>query len=409
MLKDYCSVCNYADDGFVGIRFRDRQPHVFFPRGYTISEDDNAVRKDIINLIAVLKKFSSQNEGQNRIGAGEEQTGFPILSYQHVIRDYLAHGYYTETETEYQKNSRGKINWKKTIQKIRPQIDGNNAVYLDFITRRSVNKTNIITRIHEFCVYESFARIGWLYLSSSHLPKKPSIPFNRKMFLAVLNDALKNTFNSDKKQLFLSMIEIVNHTEEQSDVKDFQFGVTHFEYVWEKLIDHVFGESNKDIYFPHARWHIFDADRVESSALEPDTVMKHNGKIYILDAKYYKYGVTGIPAHLPATASIQKQITYGSYIAAKRFANSNNIYNAFVMPYAAQNTEDVMKAVGVGVADWIDYSPDTENYKYVLGILLDTKHIMQTYTRQNEQEIMRISNLIENSLQTYRNRFDLAN
>ena len=73
----------------------------------------------------------------------------------------------------------------------------------------------------------------------------------------------------------------------------------------------VFGESNKDIYFPHAKWHIINREKTESSALEPDTVMKLNGKFYILDAKYYKFGITGLPMHLPATSSIQKQITYG--------------------------------------------------------------------------------------------------
>ena len=204
------------------------------------------------------------------------------------------------------------------------------------------------------------------------------------------------------------MIEIVNCVEEQADLKDFQFGVTRFEYVWENLIDYVFGESNKDIYFPHAKWHIIAGDRTESSALEPDTVMKHDGKFYILDAKYYKFGITGLSAHLPATSSIQKQITYGDYIAARHFAESGDIYNAFVMPYAAREGDEPLKFVSMGTADWIEYSPETENYKFVLGILLDTKHIMQSYTRHSGREILNMSQLILDSIQSYRTEADTA-
>ncbi len=406
MLKEYCSVCNFADDGFIGVQFQDGLPHVSFPRGYNLSENDDAVRKDILGLITVLQRFSNQRQGQNRIGDGEDQTTFPILSYQYVIKNFIANGYYTEHEVEHRLDNHGKINWKRTIQHVQPQVDNGNIVYLNFIAKRSVNKSNILTRIHEYCVYESFSKLGWLYLSTAYLPKKPSLRFNKKMFLATLNDALKNTFNSEKKLLFSSMIDIVNCTEDQSDMRDFQFGVSRFEYVWENLIDYVFGEGNKDIYFPHAKWHILNGNRTESSALEPDTVMKHDGKFYILDAKYYKFGITGLPVHLPATSSIQKQITYGEYISAKHFAESNDIYNAFVMPFAACDGDAPLKFVSVGTADWIEYSPETENYKYVLGILLDTKYIMQTYSRHNAREILDMSQLILESISLYRNDND---
>lgn len=402
MLREFCSVCNYADDGFIGIRYRDGRPHVSFPRGYSLSNEDEAVRKDILCLIAVLQRFSRQREGDGRTGAGEETLSFPILSYQYVINDFLAHGYYAEQEVEYRQSDSGKVNWKRTIQQVQPQLDNGNIVYLNFIAKRSVTASSIITRIHEFCVYESFSKLGWLYLSSAFLPPKPSFRFNRRIYLSALNDALKNTFNSEKKLLFKSMINIVNCAEEHSERIEFQYGVSRFEYVWENLIDYVFGESNKDVFFPHAKWHIINGHRTETSALEPDTVMLLGDKLFILDAKYYKYGITNNPMHLPATSSIQKQITYGDYIARCHFVGRNEIYNAFVMPFTASDGEDPMKFVSVGTADWIEYSPRTENYKYILGMLLDTRYIMNTYTRHNEKEILNASELIVKSLEKYR-------
>ena len=108
-----------------------------------------------------------------------QQTELQLLSYQYIIQDFLAHGYYIEKEVQYAEATKGKISWKRTIQQQRPQIDGNNAVYLSFIVRQNkINDNNLITRIHEYCVYESFRNLGWLYTPA--MPKKPTITFNKK-------------------------------------------------------------------------------------------------------------------------------------------------------------------------------------------------------------------------------------
>lgn len=94
-------------------------------------------------------------------------------------------------------------------------------VYLDFIVKTNkINNNNLIFKIHEYCVRESFEKLGWLYLSNDILPKKPTIKFNKKIFLSVLNDALNNTFNDNKQLLFTSMINIINNKDENIDAVD---------------------------------------------------------------------------------------------------------------------------------------------------------------------------------------------
>jgi prepilin-type processing-associated H-X9-DG protein len=163
MLKEYCSVCNFADDGFIGISFQDGLPHVSFPRGYTLSEDDETVRKDILGLITVLQRFSNQREGNNRIGDGEDQVSFPILSYQYVIKDFIAHGYYSEHEIEHRLSDHGKINWKRTIQKKKPVVSGGNVVYLDFI----VKSNQIKGASHKVYMVDGYYHIEWASSSSN--------------------------------------------------------------------------------------------------------------------------------------------------------------------------------------------------------------------------------------------------
>lgn len=407
MLNEICMVSNQEQpDDFVGLRFVNGKPNVIFPRGYRINiNDEDQLRKDIVRLMATINKFSGRREGETtRNKAGEYDLNMPILSYQYIIYDFLSHGYYTEKEVHYVENTKGKINWKRTIQKEQPQINNGNVVYLKFITKvNKINDNNLISKIHEYCVYESFLKLGWLFLGKDIKPKKPSIKLNRKAFIGVLKQELGNTFNDQKRMLFQSMINIISQVDEKIDDNfDASFGVYRFEYVWEGLIDYVFGEDNKEIYFPHAKWHIISGNgyQTESSALEPDTIIKTNdGRLFIIDAKYYKFGITNNPMHLPASSSIEKQIVYGEYVEQNFDYSEDKIYNAFVMPFQSEDAEHPYKFVSVGTGDWNNHD---KNYEFVLGILLDTKHLINNYAKHNEKEIEELTTLIANSLEGYR-------
>lgn len=408
MLKDFCKVCNIFDEDFIGLRFVNGKPIVSFPRGFRLSDNDAVLRQDIIHLLAVLYKFNNKAEGSgNKTTKDGEMTIFPIHSYQYIIYDFISNGYYSDKDVEYQLSDRGKVDWKRTINQTRPMVDGGNIVFLQLITKKSINKADVITKIHEYCVYESFSKLGWLYLSSSFVPRKPSVKFNKKLFLSVLNDALKHTFNNNKKLLFSSMIDIINMADDNADFPDASFGVTKFEKIWEKLIDYVYGEENKTEYFPHGHYVIIkDGKLVESSALLPDTIMRSESGIYVLDAKYYKYGVKPDPTFLPPTSSIHKQITYGDYISANKNLDDNDVYNAFIIPFDSQSDEKAFELACIGTGDWVQYNENTANHKYVAVILLDTSHIINTYARHNMKEIDRMACFIAKSLKKYRKETD---
>ena len=156
--------------------------------------------------------------------------------------------------------------------------------------------------------------LGWLF--TDFLPAKPSIAFNRPWFSGVLKKKLANTFNDQNKRLFQHMLRIVNKEPDNGlEANTFTFGTNRFEYVWESIIDSVFGIANKGDYFPKTTWHVNNLLPYEMAALEPDTIMLHNNDVFVLDAKYYKYGNTRRLADLPESTSINKQITYGEYIA----------------------------------------------------------------------------------------------
>ena len=121
-------------------------------------------------------------------------------SYIAVIYDYYSRGYYIEREVNYVVSKRGKINWNRTIKTQKPYVQDGNIYYLDFVTKKNqINENELITLIHEYLVYESFAKIGWLFTKA--MPKKPRLKYNEKLFRTVLRDKIAKTFN-DKTESY---------------------------------------------------------------------------------------------------------------------------------------------------------------------------------------------------------------
>ena len=129
-----------------------------------------------------------------------------------------------------------------------------------------------------------------------------------------------------------------------------------------------------------------------------------NDNVYVLDAKYYRYGFSGHPGDLPESTSINKQITYGEYIAEnekfKELHGSNlSVYNAFLMPYDSHNplwnSKDNLHFVGEAVSNWKDNS---KAYHRIQGVMVDTKYIMSIAVTQDLREIEKLADLIEKSM-----------
>jgi len=400
-IRSKCRVnSNREMDTFVGIRCNDGDISINFPMGYHVSEDNKELRKDIMLLFATLAANTERKESE-LIGQSNkfDEVDFPLQSYLYLIKDFFVRGYYREQEVTYKVSKTGKINWNRTIKMQKPYVQDMDVFYLDFVTKKNTIKENeIITLIHEYCVYESFELMGWLFTQT--MPKKPRIARSEKVFRSVLMEKISNTFNDRNRMLFRHMLAVIDYEGDKYAEKNYRYGTNRFEYVWEKMIDKVFGIDNKADYFPKTSW-LVNGERYDNASLEPDTIMVWGGNVYILDAKYYKYGVTGKTWDLPESTSINKQITYGEYVAKEeKFKNIHGrtmrVYNAFLMPFDSlkgkylDNPE--MLKVGEAVSNWKDNS---EEYQRIQGILIDVKTLMNINVRQEMKEIEQLAALIE--------------
>lgn len=398
-IKDKCKVnTNYETDTFVGIQCNNGEFSIHFPLGYRLSEDDKELRKDIIGLLSTIANTVGKKESElDGEGINFVDTGFPFQAYLMVIRDFYERGYYKEQEVEYVFSKRGKIDWNRTIKRQRAVIQEDEAYYLDFVTKKnSVDENELITLIHEFCVYESFEKIGWLY--TPYLPAKPRVKFNRMFFANIIREKLSRTFNDKNKQLFTNLLRIIEQQNDNDSKKEFRYGTYRFEYVWQELIDHVFGVGDKTKYFPKTTWHV-NGSHYDNSALEPDTIMICKGDIYVLDAKYYKYGATNKLSDLPESTSVNKQITYGEYVYNNKMTDGN-VYNAFIMPFDSckfSGTVDCITVMGDATGNW---RMNDKLFEHIYGVLIDVKHLMSINVKEDVSEIEKLSEYISKAAET---------
>lgn len=409
-LNSYCrNATNKEGDTFVGIKSEIKgdkhEISVNFPIGYNISKKEENLRDDIIDLISVLSAYNDKQSRVSQISSNQvlKTVRFPVQAYFRVMRYYLDYDYYMENEEVYVQGTSGPVNMKQTIKRVTPIVQKTGFVYPNLMVRKnSDTDKHIITEINKFCVYESFMKLGWIYKQRLPQPANVRNP-NLKMYQTILRQKLEKTNEDSLKQLFQSMLAIIEFRNSADDPEEFYFGTNNFEYVWEKLIDETYGVSNKGYYFPKTNWKLRVGDR-DNAALEPDTIMITDESIAVLDAKYYKYGVTGRVSDLPRSTSINKQITYAEYIAEnskfiKDRKNNKQMLNAFLLPFNLYDNRlggnENYYSIGEAVADWKQADKD---YERVQGILIDVKKLMANSTKPNRQEIKRLSDAIKDSL-----------
>lgn len=406
----------FEEDNFVGLKYKKDCINVFLPLGYnkrTFNLDSDLTDDQKVDLILLLKSInlvkssnSEKTDFGEDIGDNEE---IPFNSFIWIISDYVKNGLYQEIEKKYSQKSNGKINWKKTLNS-EHYFSNNNVIYINPFYESSIQKNNLITELNNYCIHQSVDYIGFLFGNIS-LPecniKEESIKDNIRYYIDVLNKELSRSFNDRKKMLITHIKRILELSFDDSIENQPTYGTRRYEYAWEKMVNDTIG-SKIDIskYFPNAYWNIVGKKREEDrSKLRPDSIYidKKYNKLYILDAKYYKFGISGNISDLPHTDSIQKQITYGDHISNNPELygiEKNNIYNAFIIPFNKNSepyiSEDNIIYMGYANSAWRD-KKEIYNYERISLLLVDMKYLIDCFYQKERINIENIIKLIEYS------------
>ncbi len=391
---------NKDDDRFVGIRFN-KEVEIIFPIGFDVPKTERELKESIFFLfdsfgLTDSKKEKEYNEGNDYL----EDFRLPIHSYFWLLNDYVHNGLFFSREKVASHNSRGKINWKKTIQKERPVISKQGFVYLSPFFEHSRDADTIITEIEKYCLHLSAELFGWLF---------GSVEISESMFsdvhITYMRDFLKKeipiSYSDHKRNLLKHMHRILSETDE--DVirsRTYLFGTEGYNMVWQKMMDDLFGNVDIRNYLPRTKWNlVMDNIREKTnSPLQPDTIhydAKRN-RYLILDAKYYNSFMNNDLSGLPGTTDIEKQITYGQELAIREQIDPYKIYNAMILPYNKKSNnlglQDDLAFAGIAETSW------TENrfpFERVELIFADSRFILNSWKRRKSEEISDLMEIVE--------------
>lgn len=382
-LQDVCSVelDNENESEYIGITFNKNNLKIIFPRGYSLSLNDKDLKKDIIILIKVFDKYIKRKKAKSY--SREEKNlnksngkNFSISNAIWLLNDFESNGLYEEYIINYKVNKNGNINWSKTIKSIKPYISNNDLIYLDFIVKKNNNNNfNIITHIQRYIIKKCTSIIGWLY-PNINIEGPTNLPYKKSICINLLKKELK-LINVDKtKKLIINMINFLENDSDEKNLNKFkEYKTKYFMNIWEDMLNYILGNDEPNKYYPKAIWEI-DNEIISASNLRPDIILNSDKNTYVIDAKYYKYGITKSINHLPQSSDISKQLLYSKHIENNTKKNS---YDAFILPYKSNNKKNLFEFVGNAKMDNNIY-----DNKKVVCILADMKSIMKKYIYGNE-------------------------
>lgn len=209
-------------------------------------------------------------------------------------------------------------------------------------------------------------------------------------YLAAIRSELDCTFDDEKHSILEHMENVLIGLDEVSDNNNIVYGVDTYYYVFERMIDSLFGTEKVDEYYPTFTWHLKYSNKSDGLAgptIRSDTIMRRGIKddIYIIDSKFYRYGTLDLTQTkgLPEASSVVKQITYGSYVQSE-FLN-NSIYNVFILPYDAKsmNAELIKEEdkhlvyIGEVSSGW----ESDKTYGRIYTFLIDLRYVVKTWNR----------------------------
>lgn len=385
------------NNSFVGIKVINNKYHLYFPIGYKIKDDSN--EKDYKKILRYLYKtviitktvehdldYSYEKEKENII---------PMNSYLSILSDYYSNGIYKYNEKKFINDVRGKINWKRTF-KNGFYIVNEKPLYTNTVIEYNKKETNIITQLQLYCINKAIDMLT--FLGDFNKPfssiKKEDIDKNIKQYNLILDKELRNT-NNDKKKILLENIKSIINDCNNSENKIRTFGTLNYHVSFEKMIDKLFGsEKNLKEFYPNATWKLVNNPKeFESTKLREDTIYKNDKEIYIIDSKYYRYGVMDYDQNLlPNTSSIHKQIVYGEYVKNK-FPNYK-VYNCFIIPSDINEFIDYKGYAKMKLSE-IDKE---EEYKYVYLCFINMNQVIDYYFEKKNNHIKELIEVLEKNI-----------
>ncbi|WP_286683373.1 LlaJI family restriction endonuclease [Corynebacterium sp. S1S1] len=376
-------------ESFIGLAICNGAPRVTFPLGYSKAVPEDTLRADIRQLLSLLSIFEHRHSELWYSNAVVDESAsvndMDIPSYSLLIEDYLTYRELLNPKRDSFSNDQQRcIDWNRTIGCTQPVISQSNVVYLDVVARsRTSSENSLIELAHLAALRRSVDVLGWLYPPFA-LPVRSFIP-DVSILIEEVRSVLSETFNDRKIRLLRAILSVLAESSTQYSSELSRYGVNKFDVVWEYMLDQFLGSPtvNKQVFYPRTSWNVNGEPPAYPSPLRPDTIMVHGDIVTILDAKYYRYGVTFDLSHLPGSADIGKQVIYGEFAKLHSPVSQSALFNAFLIPSNLyEQFDNWFSIIGFADASWI---VNPQPHQRILCVLVDFRFLLNNYGRYRSE------------------------
>ena len=333
---------------YIGFDLQTDSAQFVFPCKYIEDTAADDVKKtEARKILSLIKKVQ-----QEYFFGGDGSQTLQFFAMTWLVRDFVDNGYYTEREDIIKKGGKGAIDWKRTIKNNAIYIDNGNIIYREIFTHKSMlNDGGTLAQIYKCCLEYSVKHIGFLYnvTRTERSVFDITSPATVNYMAHVVQSQLNQTFNSYKKVLLNHLLTILKGLQGRMKSISLSMRDSEFEYVFEFLINAVFGTDDVRNYYNEYTYHLVGERPYTASKLRPDTIMQNkSGKpdYFVIDAKYYNYGYTQRHGDLPQASSISKQIGYNAYLKKNDGEQHRDFYSVFMLPYAKGSDGATIKYIG---------------------------------------------------------------
>ena len=256
-----------------------------------------------------------------------------------IVCDYITMGLIISHITEEKRATTGKMDLRRTIQKVVPSYINGDLIYDEYITRKKRIKEDNLVATVQANVINHFIENGGEILFGAKL-KVPAKPIRLdKTVISKLRRELNQTYNSRNQTVIRWMIEYIQGLSVSSDSDKngkWKYAIIA-STLWESMILSVYGNqypNDKTKYGKRYTFYSFSQgkDVIKGSPTQHDVIYEDDNQVIIIDAKMY-----GNPKNLLSEEVLGKQ--FGYYVEAKKKNPNKRIINILFAPTIIEKGE----------------------------------------------------------------------
>lgn len=266
---------------------------------------------------------------------------FKIIKW--LIEDFKKNGIYFNTYITTNKK-RGKINWRKTIKKTTPFVNGNNLAIMEFLKDKKMNDLDTISLLHTQVISTISRSYGSLFKGFKFNGNNNDIDIRYgKKIEKILKNAITISNNTREIYLFKNLLLYLQLVQSNND--NVSISTKNFHVLFENICRNYIGHDQKLMrYIPSAKWNFKLPDekieRVGKNRQIPDVLVNNSGYIDIYDPKYYDLTYLKTTKNINAVPldwySVSKQFFY-SLSFNYEDSGLKKGENYFIFPYPSSN------------------------------------------------------------------------